>query len=58
MSWLLKFDSFATPVATINLKGNEHIRTAPGAVVTILTYLFLLYVSYQSFMLMISYENN
>ena len=49
MSWLLKLDSFATPVATINLKGEEQIRTAPGAIITIITYLFLLYVSYQSF---------
>ena len=54
----LKVDSFSTPVATINLKGEEMIRTIPGALITICTYSFLLYVATQSFIEMIGYQNN
>ena len=53
-----KVDSFSTPVATINLKGEEMIRTIPGALITICTYTFLLYVATQSFIEMIGYQNN
>ena len=55
---LKRFDSFASPVATINLKGDESIRTVPGALITIITYAFLLYVATLSFLGMIDHQNN
>ena len=42
---LLKLDSFSSPVATINLKGEEKIRTIPGALASIATYAFLIYIA-------------
>ena len=55
---LLKLDSFATPVATINLKGEDKIQTLPGSLITIFHYAFLFYISAQSFLQMINHENN
>lgn len=40
------------------MKGQEKISTLPGALITILTYIFLLYVAALSFLQMVSYENN
>ena len=45
LNTLRKVDSFATPVASINLDGQEQMRTLPGALITIVTYLFLAYVA-------------
>ena len=55
---LLKLDSFSSPVATINLKGEDKIRTIPGALASIVTYVFLIYIAAESFTEMIDYQNN
>ena len=55
---LLKLDSFATPVASINLKGEDKIRTLPGALISVAHYAFLLYIATLSFLQMINHENN
>ena len=55
---LLWFDSFATPVASINLNGNDKIATVPGACFTIITQSFLLYLAVLSFLQMTNYDNN
>ena len=55
---LQKVDSFSTPAATINLKGEERISTIPGVIITICTYTFLLYVAVESFIEMIGYQND
>ena len=55
---LLKLDNFASPVATINLKGEEKIRTIPGALASIVTYAFLIYIATKSFTEMVDYQNN
>ena len=55
---LKRLDSFASPVATINLKGDTSIQTVPGGLITIIAYSFLLYVCTLSFLEMIDHQNN
>ena len=55
---LLRLDSFASPISAINLKGEDKIRTLPGALISIAHYAFLFYIAALSFIEMFNYENN
>ena len=52
----VKLDNFAQPAAKINFGGVDKIYTAPGALLSIFMYSFLIYVAIYSFLQMIYFN--
>ena len=53
----IKLDKFGTQAASLNFKGEELLRTLPGAIMTIVIQLLALYVVIQTSIKMFNYED-
>ena len=50
-----KCDMYGSVAATLNFNGEDTLQTAPGALITIVTYVFKLYIIVQTSISMLTY---
>ena len=54
---LTKCDSYGEAAAKLNLSGEDTMRTLPGAIITIVLNIFLLYTIVQTSIAMVTYAD-
>ena len=58
MERFLKFDNYGSEAATFKLKGDDKLRTMPGACLSLLINLGLIFLTVHLLGVMIKYENS